>query len=133
MASQKKQIALKRSLAREFEKIGGDSEQRPVLLFPVQLNLSPLTPLPAPPLTIGMTTGWPDARPTMEMNIGSNTPPQPSYTYYGITSGSINQPSLSPCSQYNVGCKSLSLLLLFHRLEALHTASTVCSLVVYTL
>ena len=50
----------------------------------------------------GWSTGWPDARPMVGLN--SNMP-QSSHLYCRGTSTFINQQSLSPSSQYIMGCQ----------------------------
>ena len=50
----------------------------------------------------GWSTGWPEARPVMELNFSM---PQSSFMYCGGNSTSMNQSSLSPSSQYITGCQ----------------------------
>ena len=50
----------------------------------------------------GWSTGWPEARPMVGLNCNM---PQSSHLYCGGTSTFNNQQSLSPSSQYIMGCQ----------------------------
>ena len=112
---------LKRSLAGEFDHIGGVYEQGSVARHSFKLPAEPAhgtTPAPVtaipPPGTVtdhgaipqvqpsmeSNGTGWPEARPMLV--LGSNTP-QSTHMYCESTSGSQNQLSLSLSPQYSVG------------------------------